>query len=72
MQCLHVKLLFLLHYECVSPRIPQVVLPNYFSEGGAEQLHHDVTAALRPLLAKFTDEMSSRQLMERWVICSIH
>ena len=59
-------------FERISDKIDQfifseVVLSSHFSEGGAEQLHHDITAVLLPLLSKYCDEMARKQLMERCV-----
>ena len=59
-------------FERISDKVDQfifseVVLSSHFSEGGAEQLHYDITAVLLPLLSKYCDEMARKQLMERCV-----
>jgi len=37
-----------------------------FSEGGAAQLHHDITKGLVPLLSNYCDDIARMQLLERY------
>lgn len=37
-----------------------------FSEGGAAQLHHDITKGLAPLLSNYCDDIARMQLLERY------
>jgi len=44
----------------------KVVMGGPFSEGGAAQLHHDITKGLVPLLSNYCDDIARMQLLERY------
>lgn len=47
--------------------VSQIVLPSHFGGGGAIQLNFDLTMGFIPVLSQFCEELSSHQLLERYV-----
>ena len=54
---LYLSLSLIVHFK--------VVMGSHFSEGGAAQIHHDITKGLVALLSHYCDDIASRQLLER-------